>query len=153
MREALNRLLETLRGPVGEPTAETREHDLRLATAALLFEVVRADGDVRDEERMVMRSAVQSAFALPAGELDGLISRAENASVSSASLYEFTQRVDQELDAEQKRRVVELLWVVAFADGAKDALEEHIIRRIASLLHVPHPEFIDAKLRAKAGQV
>ena len=44
MRDALNRLMKALREPVGEPTPEQREHDLRLATSALLFEVVRADG-------------------------------------------------------------------------------------------------------------
>jgi uncharacterized tellurite resistance protein B-like protein len=153
MKEALSRLMQALRSPVGEPTPEEREHDLRLATAALLFEVVRADGDVRDEERAVMRAAVHSAFALPAAELDALITRSEHASVASASLYDFTRLVDKDLDAEEKRRVVELLWVVAFADGSKDALEEHIIRRISDLLHVPHPEFIDAKLKAKAAKV
>jgi hypothetical protein len=27
---------------------------------------------------------------------------------------------------------------------------EHLVRRIAGLLHVPHPDFIDAKIRARA---
>lgn len=41
------------------------------------------------------------------------------------------------------------MWLVAFADSEKHPLEEHLIRRIAGLLHVPHPDFIDAKLRAR----
>jgi uncharacterized tellurite resistance protein B-like protein len=74
---------------------------------------------------------------------------AETASRSAVSLYEFTEVVDKAFSAEQKKRVVELLWLVAFADGHKDAHEEHLVRRIASLLHVKHPDFIDAKVRAR----
>ena len=42
-----------------------------------------------------------------------------------------------------------LSGLVAFADAEKHPLEEHLIRRVAGLLHVPHPDFIDAKLRAR----
>lgn len=153
MKESFSRLLESLapgRAPA-EPAAH--EHDLRLATAALLFEVVRADGEVRDEERAVMRAAVQSAFGLAPRELDDLMAAAEGASRAAVSLYEFTERVDRELDADAKKRVVGLLWLVAFADEDKHALEEHMVRRIAGLLHVSHPDFIDAKIRARSGQV
>jgi uncharacterized tellurite resistance protein B-like protein len=154
MLQSLTRLLDSLAGPdAAKQAVPDREHALRLATAALLFEIVRADGDVRDEERAVMRAAVQSSFGLPAGELEELLREAEHASLQATSLYEFTQRVDQELDAEQKKRVVELLWLIVFADDSKDALEEHLVRKIASLLHVRHPDFIDAKLKAKERQV
>jgi uncharacterized tellurite resistance protein B-like protein len=152
MKETLTRLLEVLGKDKPAATAD-RDHALHLATAALLFEVVRADGEVRDEERRVMRAAVQSAFGMPADELDPLMSAAESASLQAASVFEFTERVDRELDAAAKKRVVELLWLVAFADDTKHALEEHMIRKIAGLLHVPHPEFIDAKIRARSGQV
>jgi uncharacterized tellurite resistance protein B-like protein len=97
-----------------------------------------------------MRTAVQSAFGLPAEETDELVRLAEAASREAVSVFEFTAVVDRELDPERKKRLVELLWLVAFADAAKTADEEVMIRRIAGLLHVPHPDFIDAKIRARA---
>jgi uncharacterized tellurite resistance protein B-like protein len=127
-----------------------REHALRLATAALLYEIVRADGEVRSEERAVMRAAISSAFDLDQAEIDDLMRLAEEASLGAVSLYEFTSLIDKDFTPEQKRRVVELLWLVAFADARKDAVEEHMIRKIAGLLHVSHPEFIDAKIRARS---
>lgn len=150
MRELLARLLDSLSAKPVPPPLQQREHDLRLATAALLFEVVRADGNVEAAERAVLRTAVQSAFGLPEAELDELLSGAEQASRGAASLYELTRTVDVAWDAEQKKRVIELLWLVAFADGRKDAHEEQRVRQIAGLLHVPHPDFIDARLRAQA---
>ncbi len=149
MLDTLKRLFERQPvSPVSSP--EERDHDVRLATAALLFEVVRADGTVQDAERTVMRAAVQSTFDLSADELEELVRLAEAASARAVSLYEFTQVVNAAFSPEEKKRVVELLWLVAFADARKDPLEEHAIRKVAGLLGVSHPDFIDAKLRARS---
>jgi uncharacterized tellurite resistance protein B-like protein len=148
--ESLKKLFEERVAPAVKPTStEDKEYGLRLAAAALLFEVVRADAMVKDEERTVMRAAVQSAFGLSQADGEELVRLAEQASLHSASVYEFTHVVDQALPLEDKKRLVELLWLVAFADAEKDAAEEQMVRRIAGLLHVPHPDFIDAKIRAR----
>lgn len=150
MLKALTQFFEgRVRGAVEAESPEEREQALRLATAALLFEVVRADGQVKDEERSVMRTAIQSTFDLSPPEVDGLVRMAEEASREAVSLYDFTRLIDEAFSPEQKKRIVELLWLVAFADAQKDPLEEHLVRKVAGLLHVPHPDFIDAKLRAR----
>ena len=149
MLEALRQLFQARVAQPAHADAAAREHALRLAAAALLFEIVRADASVQDEERTVMRASLQSTFDLSAEETDELVRLAEAQSKSASSLYEFTSLVDAGLDASQKKRIVELLWLVAFADGRKDAHEEHLVRRIAGLLHVPHPDFIDARRRAR----
>ena len=131
---------------------EAADKALRLAAGVLLFEIVRADNKVEDAERTVMRAALQGTFDLTAEETTEIVTLAEQQSRTASSLYEFTSLVDGAFSAEQKKRVVELLWLVAFADGKKDAAEEHMVRRIAGLLHVAHPDFIDAKLKARDGR-
>ena len=133
-----------------QPAPEVREHGLQLAAAALLFEIVRADTEIKEEERTVVRAAIQGTFGLEKDESDELMRLAEEESRGATSLYEFTHLIDKAFSPEQKKRVVELLWLVAFADAEKHAHEEHLVRRIAGLLHVPHPDFIDAKIRARA---
>jgi uncharacterized tellurite resistance protein B-like protein len=123
---------------------------LRLATAALFFEVIRADGVVDEAERRTMRAAIQSTFDVTPDEVDALVAEAEERSRRAVSLYEFTQVVDEGLGLDDKKRIVELLWLLAFADQRKDPLEEHLVRTVAGLLHVSHPDFIDAKIRARA---
>lgn len=122
---------------------------LRLAAAALLVEVMRADPDVRDEERTVVRTALQGTFGLSLAETEELVRLAEAEADAATSLYEFTSLVDKGFTPSDKKRIVELMWLVAFADAEKHPLEEHLIRRLAGLLHVPHPDFIDAKIRAR----
>ena len=149
MFESLRELFQARVAQPAEATPEAREQALRLAAAALMFEIVRADQSVGDDELTVMRAALQSTFDLSPAETGELVRLAEQQSKAASSLYEFTSLVDAGLTAPHKKRIVELLWLVAFADGRKDAHEEHLVRRIAGLLHVPHPDFIDAKLRAR----
>ena len=130
--------------------ADAREHGYHVATAALLVEVMRADHDVRPEERGAVLRALEAAFGdLSPDEVRGLLARAEERADDATSLYEFTRHVNRQLDHDQKAHVVELLWRVAYADGNLDKYEEHLVRRIADLIHVPHSVFI--RMKHKAG--
>ena len=145
MIESLRRLFEK----DAALSEEDRDRALRLATVALFFEVARADGQVDEEERRTMRAAIQSTFEIGPDEIDSLMREGEERSRTAVSLYEFTRVVDEALGPEDKKRVIELLWLLAFADQRKDPLEEYLVRMVAGLLHVPHPDFIDAKIRAR----
>ena len=48
-----------------------------------------------------------------------------------------------------KRRVVEMMWQMVYADGEKDHYEEHLLRQVADLLYISHAEFIQARHKAE----
>jgi uncharacterized tellurite resistance protein B-like protein len=96
-----------------------------------------------------MQAAVRSTFDLTPEDEAELVRLGEEASTRSVSLYEFTQVLREAASPDERRRVVELLWLVAFADTRKDPVEEHMIRRIAGLLDVAQPDFIAARQRAR----
>lgn len=151
MLDSLKRFFQDRVLAAAPSEAEDPTRRLRLAAAVLLVEVMRADPEVREEERTVARTALQATFGLSIAETAELLRLAEAEADAAASLYEFTSLVDKGLSREEKKRIVEILWLVAFADAEKHPLEEHLIRRVAGLLHVPHPDFIDAKIRARGG--
>lgn len=130
---------------------EATPHALRVATAAVLVEAMRADSDVSVEERRALEGALSAKFDLPPEEVAELIALAEREADEATSLYQFTHMIDKGFSHEQKARVVELLWQVAFADGTLEAREEAVVRRVADLIHVPHKTYVDAKARARAG--
>ena len=125
------------------------ERSLQLATAALLIEISRADRQVKDEEQRAIVDGVRRLFPLSPDEATDLLRLAEEEATEAVSMYQFTSLIDKGVSPEQKVRIVELLWQVAYADAEKDAHEEHLIRRIADLLHVSHKDFIAAKIRAR----
>lgn len=121
------------------------EQAVRLATAALLIEVTRADFHVDLAERRAVIEAVQRLFDLSRQETDELVALAEEEVNGSVSLYQFTQLVDRGFSQEQKAVVIEMMWRVAFADLNKDHHEEYLVRKVAELLHVPHSTFVRAR--------
>lgn len=128
---------------------EDPTHSLELASAALLFEISRADHDVSHIEKDEIANAMRQVFKLADDELDELMSAADEAVTHAVSLYDFTGVVNDQFDREQKIQLIEMLWQVAFADDKLDQYEEYYVRKIAELLHVSHKDYIKTKLRVQ----
>lgn len=148
MFRALKDLFDSFSGePAATPADE--EHRLQLATAVLLVEVMRAEPDVKDAERQVVMSALQRKFTLAPDELERLMELADDKARGANDFFAFTSTLNDSFTHPQKVRVIEFMWQVAFADGVVDENENHLISKVAGLLHVTHGEYIAAKLHAK----
>lgn len=150
MLRLFNDLIDSLRAAPSTTSPGDREHTLQLATAVLLIEVVRADGDISGIELTAATDALRSRFTLTQAELDELVELARHRSEHTHDLYSFTQRLNETLDEAERIHVFELLWRVAYADGHADAHETHLLRKLADLLHLRHADAIGAKLRAES---
>lgn len=125
-------------------------HSISLATAALLLEVVRMDGDLEPRERHTVLRAVRDKFGLAPAEADELVALAEAEAKQATDYFQFTSLLNRHFSPEQKARVIEHMWAVAYADAELSAWEQHLIRKVADLLYVSHGDYVAAKLRAKA---
>jgi uncharacterized tellurite resistance protein B-like protein len=134
---------------IGQPAPAQEAHRLQLATAALLVEVVRGDGALAAAEREAMLAAIGGKFSLAPGEAAALIELAEQETRLANDYFQFTSLINRSFTQPQKLRVIELMWQVAYADATLSAHEQHVMRRIAELLHVPHGDYIAAKMRAR----
>jgi len=128
----------------------TPEQRASLAAAALLVEVVRSDDHIAERERAAMLESVRRKFGLDPAESEQLLALAESEAHDAHDLYQFTAQINAAFPAKRKARLIEELWRVAYADEMLHRYEEHLIRRVADLLHVPHSSFIAAKLRVQA---
>ncbi|MDX1811364.1 MAG: TerB family tellurite resistance protein, partial [Gammaproteobacteria bacterium] len=61
--------------------------------------------------------------------------------------YEFTSLINNGFSPEEKVKIIELMWQVAYSDKELEKYEEALVRKIADLLYVPHTAFIAAKHR------
>ncbi|MDI5891894.1 TerB family tellurite resistance protein [Halomonas rhizosphaerae] len=124
---------------------------LELATAALLFEVARADYHLDDSEVALLRELLQRRFDLEDEDLDDLMRLAREEADSAVDHYQFVSLVKEHFDYDQRCELVRMMWSLSLADGEQHHLEEHRIRRLAELLHVGHSDFIRAKLQVQEG--
>lgn len=125
------------------------EHSLQVATAALLIELMRADTKISKHEQKTIKDTMRKKFQLTKDEISSLMELAEEKIWEATGYFEFTSLMNRGFTYDQKVRVIEHLWEVAFADRILDKHEEHMVRRVASLIHVSHKDFIEAKLRVK----
>lgn len=150
MLRTLKDLFDAIVPPSGATAAgHDHEHALQLATAVLLVEVMRAEPTMADSERDAVLHALRVKFALREDELQRLLELAHDTARSAYDYQRFTGQMNEHFTQEQKVRVVEAMWQVAYADAHLDAHENHVISKVAGLLHVTHGEYIAAKMRAK----
>ncbi len=123
--------------------AHFAHNDYRLAAAALLVHAAAIDGDVGDAEREKLHAVIKQQFALDVATTDELVAEATEAENESIDLYHFTSLINRSLDEEGRRRVVEMMWEIAYADGDVDEFERNLIWRAADLLGVSSRERIE----------
>jgi uncharacterized tellurite resistance protein B-like protein len=149
MLKNLKDLFDGFIAPVGNPSTGQLEHTLQLATAVLLVEVMRADPAMGADERSAVLGALREKFGLGDDELRQLVSLAGQESQNLYDYHRFTSVLNEHFSQEQKIRVVEYMWQVAYSDFHLDAHENHLVSKVAGLLHVTHGEYIAAKMRAR----
>ncbi|MDZ7853012.1 MAG: TerB family tellurite resistance protein [Halomonas sp.] len=124
---------------------------LELATAALLFEVARADYHLDESEVALLRDQLRRRFTLEETDLDELLQLAREEAESAVDHYQFVSLIKEHFDYAQRCELVRMMWSLSLADGEQHHLEEHRIRRLAELLHVSHSDFIRTKLQVQEG--
>ena len=145
----LKRLREMITGNFVKSVegTEEREHALRLATATLLVEVVRADQEEAVVEEEVVLKQLGNFFDLSKEETSLLIQAAEQEADYAVSLQSFTRELHENLTIKEKHVVIEMLWRVALADSQLDKYEDYLVRKVADLLYVPHQDLIRIRNR------
>jgi uncharacterized tellurite resistance protein B-like protein len=125
------------------------EHTVQVATAVLLYEVMRADHKFDVQEQAVYRQQLEKHFLLDIDELNLLCELTSKRVDEAVDFHQFTRLINDNCDPQQKRCMLDSLWLVAFADHDLSADEEYTIRKIADLLYIPHNQFIKSKLAAQ----
>lgn len=141
MLQALRELFEG--APGGQDEDDPKR--LHLAAAILLFEVARSDHALERTELLRLERFLREQWHLDDAALAELMEVAEREAELSASLYQQVDIVNRRFSPHQKYTLLLGFWQVAFADGQLHHYEEHLVRRLAELLYIPHTDFIRAK--------
>lgn len=128
---------------------ESVKPNTNLAAAALMAEVMAVDHDWHELEIQRIRELLQTSLGLTVEESAEIVTEALEQQKKHHDLFQFTSAINEHYSQAEKFELLKNLWRVAYADGRVDAYEEHIIRRLADLIHMPHNQFIKAKIDAR----
>jgi len=121
----------------------------QVATAALLIEIAKADGDFSDDERNRIFELMKNDFDLDDECVNELLQLSEKKVKDSISVYEFSSVINESFTQQEKIGLMKNLWRVIYQDGKLDSHEDRLIKIIGSTLNLEHKDVIGAKLFVK----
>ena len=125
------------------------DNSVLISAIALMIEVSLADEIMDISEVETLKNVLLKEFDVEQTKIDVLISNAKKNQNSSTSLYEFTRKINDEYNFEDKKNLILSMWKIAFADGNIDKYEEYVIRKVSDLIYISHPDFIESKQLAR----
>jgi len=125
------------------------ERRLQLAAAVLMVSLVRADLESRQDEHRVLERGLARALDLADDEAAMVVRAAEEALDQGVRFPAVLGRLSRDCSRDQKRRLVESLWRIAFADAELAGHEEYLVRKIAGQLGLSTADLVETKVRAR----
>lgn len=141
-------LLRRLAGPPAPLPAP----EARLALAALLVRLARADGSYGAEEARRIDRVLATRHGLSPFAAAALRVEAEQLEIAAPDTVRFTRALKDAVALEDRAGLLEALWAVALADGARDAEEEQVIRLVANLLGLTDRDSALARQRVEKAE-
>jgi uncharacterized tellurite resistance protein B-like protein len=146
MLEEIKRLFAELSGG-GKHSGHFGADDYRVAAAALLVHVATLEHELTGPAGQKLRGLLMAQFSLTGALTDELIEAAVAADREAVDFYHFTSLLMRTLDEQGRLRIVEMLWEMAFVDGAVSEFEDNMMWRVADLLAVSSPDRIALRQR------
>lgn len=131
--------------------ADLPSEDARSAIAAVLVMAARADDHYGADEQHVVDDVLMSRFGLDAAGAAKLRAEGEDAEVESIDIYQFTKAIRTAIPIEDRIAIVEALWKVVLADGARDPHEDTLMRQLVDRLGLSPMDSALARQRVQGG--
>ena len=138
--------LKRLTAPDPDPLTDG---DARLALAALLVRVARADNDYAAEEARMIEEIAAARYGLDPAAARQLREDAETLEEEAPDTVRFTRAIKDAVPLARRLEVIEALWQVVLADGSRSDGEVALLRLVAPLLGISDPESAMARQRVE----
>lgn len=141
----LRSLLEKLTQPTSEPLPDD---DARLAVAAILVRLARADHDYTPSERQAIDRILAQRHGLSDDAAMALRKQAEELEAEAPDTIRFTNAVKAAVPLEDRIAILEAAWTIVLADGERASEEDSLMRMIPKFLGISDVQSNLARQRA-----
>jgi uncharacterized tellurite resistance protein B-like protein len=141
-------MIDFLRNLLSPPPDRRADVEAPVAVAALLSEAAHADGVTDAVEAATVEKHLGRLFGLAPSAAAALRAKGEAARRDAADVFRFTLAIKTALDEAERAALMEALWAVALADGARDPHEDALLRKLAPLIAVSDRDSVAARRRA-----
>ncbi len=145
-------MLKALKSLFSNPGDHAEAGRVRLehAIASLVFEITRMDFEVSPEEVPAAHAALTDLLGVSGVQAHELLAWAGQPANRLTSYHGAVAEINRALPLEDRVKLVEHLWRIAHADDDLHVYEDHLVRKLADLLYVPHIQSMLARQRVRA---
>ncbi|RFP87633.1 TerB family tellurite resistance protein [Rhodobacteraceae bacterium 63075] len=140
-------LLDRLLGTAPEAPSD---EDARLALAALMVRIARADNKYETVEKERIDALLRTRYGLAGDEVLALRAEAEEVEAEAPDTVRFTRAIKDAVPHEERLAVLESLWSVVLADDEREQHEDALLRVVSGLLGLTDTESARARQKAAA---
>jgi uncharacterized tellurite resistance protein B-like protein len=115
------------------------------------MEMAHIDGEFSDSEKEKIIQTLKEEHGLSEEAVAELLKAAKEELKGSIDLWQFTNLINQNYSLEEKIRIIEMVWQLAYTDGTLDKHEDYLLHKMANLLRLTHKQLIEAKLKVLEG--
>ena len=119
--------------------------ELELTASVLAYEIARSDGDITNDELLVLMEEIEKIALKVGKEKSEILKIVENYSKDSTSFFEFIEDINKNYEKDKKLSLLRFMWKTAYADGRLDVDEERLVRRVANLIKIKDIEVLKLK--------
>ncbi len=121
-----------------------------IAATAMLLSIAKADNILDNNELKTISDIITDFFELPSkDESNTMIEKADNELEKSIDIFEFGRILNQYWNYEDKVDFICCAFEVGCSDGDLHYFEEHLIKKVATILNVNHQDLINSKIEMK----
>ena len=115
---------------------------------ALLIHAAKIDEKYTESEKKIIIKTIVDLNEVGFDEAKEILNLAEKKEVDSNQIVEFTKEI-KKYSMESRLKIIEIIWKIVYSDGANDAYESNLIRRICGLLYISDKDsgIIKAKIQ------
>ena len=85
------------------PKDISKDEKIKTATCVLFIELARADGDISDDEKKLLREIIKNKYDLSSESVDRLLQYSEIKREESLDLFQFTSVINSSFRSEERR--------------------------------------------------
>ena len=121
-----------------------------ISATAMLLSIAKSDKIIEQSELESISNIISDFFQIDSKEeIENLMKIAKEKLNNSTDIFEFGKALNENWNYQDKIDFVCCMFEVSFADWELYYLEEHMIKKISTILNVNHSDLIKSKIEMK----
>ena len=123
--------------------------EIILASTCLLLSIADADNNIDDKELSIIDEIIQDFFDVNKEDTNAIINNAKKSLIKSTDYFSYGKTLNESFSITDKVDFLSCIFEVAYSDGEYHYLEEHMIKKIANILHIENKDLVNVKMDIK----